>query len=97
MPGQTVKEPTPGGNEQVPQMMDWMKYVQDNIKLMGFSGSSVEATQEAILQEGKDKDSKLRFVKVGEKIPIQGQEVLVEAIKDDQVYLTDNKRRMTIK
>ncbi|MDD4869238.1 MAG: hypothetical protein PHR77_01660 [Kiritimatiellae bacterium] len=97
MPGQRVKENSPGGNEQTPQAVDWMKYVQDNIKLMGFSGSSVEAWQEAILQEGKDKDSKLHFVKAGQKLPIRGQEILVENIKNDQVYLTDGKQKMMIK
>jgi|GEM_PF-2581101 len=84
----------PGTGGTVP-VADWMTYVQTNIKLMGFSGDTVSAWQEAILQENKD--NRLIYVKAGGKLSIPGQDIQVEAIKDEQVLLTDGKRRMTLK
>lgn len=98
LPGQKVKETAiAGGPEKAPQMMDWMKYVQDSVKLMGFSGSQTEGTQQAIVQEGKDKDSRINFFKQGQKVQIQGRDIQVESIKDDQVVLNDGQRKMTLK
>ncbi|OGV69672.1 MAG: hypothetical protein A2283_17070 [Lentisphaerae bacterium RIFOXYA12_FULL_48_11] len=97
MPGQRLKETPAEGPEKAPQVMDWMKYVQDSIKLMGFSGSQAEGTQQAIIQEGKDKDSRINFFKPGQKVQIQGRDIQVESIRDDQVILTDGKRKMTLK
>jgi len=97
MPGQRVKEVPVEGAAKAPQMMDWMKYVQDSIKLMGFSGNQVEGTQQAIIQEGKDKDSRINFFKPGQKVQIQGRDIQVESIRDDQVILTDGQRKMTLK
>jgi len=91
-PDDSGKTGTGGGGTTV-QVADWMKYVQDNFKLLGFSGDTLSSAQ-AIVQ---DKEGKLNYLKTGEKLSLPGYEIQIEAIKDDQVFLTDGRRKMTLK
>ncbi len=98
MPGQRAKEtPAEATVDKGPQLMDWMKYVQESVKLMGFSGSQAEGNLQVIVQEGKDKDARINFFKTGQKFQIQGKDIQVESIRDDQVTLTDGQRKMMLK
>ena len=96
--GQRSKEPVvvQGSAPESPSAAgDWTKSVTDTLKLMGFSGGT--DNQEAIMVEGKDKDTKMHFVKAGEKLMIQGNEITIESVRNDEVVLSNGKRKITIR
>jgi hypothetical protein len=73
----------------------WILYARDNLKLAAFIGNP-GAAQKAVIID-KKLDSKMIFVKLGDKIAAGDQEVTVKEFQSDKVILFDGAQKQAVK
>jgi hypothetical protein len=90
-----MKSPDPGPNKTNIVSESWMRYVNENFKLIGISVKEPPDQSEAIITDKKEK--RTIFLKTGQSTPVQGVPVKLEAIESEHIRLTDGKDGIDIK
>ena len=82
-----------------PVLTEWGQYVKEHVSLIGISRGGKDGEPEAILGE-KDvdkKETKMHFLRLGQKITLAQKELTLERIGGEEAILSDGKQSLAVK